>query len=382
MDQLQLSALLLDSTGALSTAATLRMETELPWYRELGAEERSIVGSVAQAGIRAFVEWLREPQRVAEITAGVFDAAPRELARVITLEQTVSLVRTTIDVVEEEIESISDQATRIALRDAVLRYSREIAFSSAVVYARAAEARGAWDARVEALVVDAFVRGDLDTTVLGRVSALGWSGQGSILLVAGSPPAGEPELGLAILRRTAANHGIDLLTGIHGSVMLAIAGRVSDPMRIARLLAVHFGPGPVVASDELSGLDAVPEAARITMQALRVAHAWPRAPRPVTTHDLLPELCLAGDEQAQSALVAAVFDPLAADPTLLATVTTFLEETASLEATARAMFIHPNTVRYRLRRAAEITGYSPQEARDAYAIRIALTLGRMRTGTS
>ena len=365
------------STGELTTAATQRMEAELPWYRELGAQERSWVGLVAQAGITAFVDWYRNPDQVAEITAGVFGAAPRELARVISLEQTVSLVRTTINVVEEAIEDIDDLETRIPLREAVLRYSREIAFSAAGVYARAAEARGAWDARVEALVVDAFVRGDLDSTVLSRVSALGWSGQGSLLLIAGSPPVGEPELALAVLRRAAANHELDLLTGIHGSVMLAIVGRVSEPARVARLLAVHFGPGPIVASDPLDGLEDVPTAARSTMAALSVASAWPQAPRPAMTSDLLPERALAGDLDAQQALIAAIYLPLAADETLLATASNFLEISPSLEATARAMFVHANTVRYRLRRITEITGYSPNEQRDAFALRLGLTLGRI-----
>ena len=367
---------LVRSTSGLITAATQRMEAELPWYRDLGAQERSWVSMVAQAGITAFVDWYEHPEQVAEITAGVFGSAPRELARVISLEQTVSLVRTTIDVVEEAIESIDDEQTRIPLREAVLRYSREIAFSAAGVYARAAEARGAWDARVEALVVDAFVRGDLDSTVLSRVSALGWSGQGSVMLIAGSPPLGEPELALAILRRAAGNHGVDLLTGIHGSTMLAIIGRVSATDRTARVLSAHFGPGPVVTSDELQGLDQVPAAARITMQALQLAHTWPQAPRPVSTHELLPERALAGDAQAHTALVQGVYLVLAAEPTLLQTLATFLERTPSLEATARALFVHPNTVRYRLRRVTELTGLAPQDPRDAYSLRIALTLGR------
>lgn len=372
-----LPARIKQSTGELTTAATQRMEAEFPWYRELGAQERSWVGLVAQAGITAFVDWYRHPEQVGEITAGVFGAAPRELARVISLEQTVSLVRTTIDVVEEAIEDIDDLETRIPLREAVLRYSREIAFSAAGVYARAAEARGAWDARVEALVVDAFVRGDLDSTVLSRVSALGWSGQDSVLLIAGSPPVGEPELALAVLRRAATNHGLDLLTGIHGSVMLAIIGRVTQPSRVARLLAVHFGPGPIVASDPLAGLDDVPKAARSTMAALSVASAWPAAPRPAITSDFLPELALAGDPDAKQALISAVYLPLAAEETLLATASNFLESSPSLEATARTMFVHANTVRYRLRRITEITGYSPNEPRDAFALRLGLTLGRI-----
>lgn len=376
MTAIPLPLQLVRSTSGLTTAATQRMEAEFPWYRDLGARERSWVGLVAQAGITAFVDWYEQPERVAEITAGVFGAAPRELARVISLEQTVSLVRTTIDVVEEAIESIADEQTRIPLREAVLRYSREIAFSAAGVYARAAEARGAWDARVEALVVDAFVRGDLDSTVLSRVSALGWSGQGSVMLIAGSPPLGEPELALAALRRAATNHGVDLLTGIHGSTMLAIIGRVSATSRTARVLAAHFGPGPVVTSDELAGLDQVPAAAHITMQALQLVHAWPQAPRPVSTHDLLPERALAGDTDAQKELIDRIFLVLAAESNLLQTLACFLEESPSLEATARQLFIHPNTVRYRLRRVTELTGLSAQDPRDAYSLRIALTLGR------
>jgi DNA-binding PucR family transcriptional regulator len=41
------------------------------------------------------------------------------------------------------------------------------------------------------------------------------------------------------------------------------------------------------------------------------------------------------------------------------------------------MFIHPNTVRYRLKRVGEITGYSPANPRDSFTLRVALTLGRL-----
>ena len=47
------------STGALSTSAMARMETEMPWFRELSAEDRSWVGLIVQAGIRGFVDWYR-----------------------------------------------------------------------------------------------------------------------------------------------------------------------------------------------------------------------------------------------------------------------------------------------------------------------------------
>jgi DNA-binding PucR family transcriptional regulator len=41
------------------------------------------------------------------------------------------------------------------------------------------------------------------------------------------------------------------------------------------------------------------------------------------------------------------------------------------------LFVHANTVRYRLRRIHEVTGYSPTDPRDAFALRLAITLGRL-----
>lgn len=353
------------------------MEETLPWFRELGADERSWVSLVAQAGINAFMDWFASPQASPALTADVFGAAPRELARVISLEQTVDLVRTTVTVVEEAIDQLATDADQPELRLAVLRYSREIAFSAAEVYARAAEARGAWDARVEALVVDALVRNEVDESVLGRVAALGWSTHDRAVVLAGTAPVGDPETALDVLRRAADHHGLRLLTGIHGTTLLAIVGRWADPDRAARLLAPHFGPGPVVSGEPVPGLAQVPQSARSALSGFEAAWGWPDAPRPVAAADLLPERALAGDREAVAALVATVHRPLLADAVLYDTVSAYLERTPSLEASARSLFIHPNTVRYRLRRIAEITGLSPTDARDAFTLRIGLTLGRL-----
>lgn len=367
------------ATGELTTAATKRMEETLPWFRELGAEERSWVSLVAQAGITAFIDWFAAPDARPALTADVFGAAPRELARVISLEQTVDLVRTTVGVVESAIDQLATEEDQPELRLAVLRYSREIAFSAAEVYARAAEARGAWDARLEALVVDALLRDEVDESVLGRVATLGWSTQSAMIVLAGAAPLGDPENALDVLRRAADHHRLDLLTGIHGTTLLAVVGRGSDQMKAARLLAPHFGPGPVVASDPVASLAMVPRAARSAISGLRAAWGWADAPRPVAASDLLPERALAGDADAAAALVATTHRLLLADAVLYDTATTYLERTPSLEATARALFIHPNTVRYRLRRIADVTGFSPTDARGAFTLRIGLTLGRLDT---
>ncbi len=371
------TAALTRATGELTTAATRRMDETLPWFRELGPDERSWVSLVAQAGITAFIDWYESPDRPPALTADVFGAAPSELARVISLEQTVDLVRATVAIVETAIEELVAEADRPLLRLAVLRYSREIAFSTAEVYARAAEARGAWDARLEALVVDALLRDEVDDSVLGRVAALGWSSSSILIVMAGAAPVGDAGTALEVLRRTAEHHSLALLSGIHGTTLLAVAEGGTDPLRTARLFTPHFGPGPVVVSAPVEGVAEVPEAARSTMQGLDAAWGWPDAPRPVLASDLLPERALRGDTEATTTLMRLVHEPLMSDAALYDTASAFLERTPSLEATARALFIHPNTVRYRLRRITDLTGFSPTDPRGAFTLRIGLTLGRL-----
>jgi DNA-binding PucR family transcriptional regulator len=41
------------------------------------------------------------------------------------------------------------------------------------------------------------------------------------------------------------------------------------------------------------------------------------------------------------------------------------------------MYLHPNTVRYRLRRAIEVCGVNVFDARGAFVVQVALTLGRI-----
>jgi DNA-binding PucR family transcriptional regulator len=149
-----------------------------------------------------------------------------------------------------------------------------------------------------------------------------------------------------------------------------------DP--IESVLAASFGPGPVVigpVADDLAGAHA---SARDALAGLRAAPGWPAAPRPVPTADLLPERALAGDTHAHAQLVHTVVEPLAeAGGELTRTLAHYLEGGGALEACARALFVHPNTVRYRLRRVSEVTGLNPADPRDALALRLALIIGRI-----
>src|SRR6059036_860600 len=170
---------------AIASEAVARMEQTLPWFGVMSPNQRSWVGLVAQAGVASFVEWLAHPAAGHDITGGVFATAPRELARAVTLQQTVELVRIAVETVEDHVATLAVSGDEERLREAVLRYSRELAFQAAEVYARAAEERGAWDARLEALVVDAVVTGDPDPELTSRAAALGWSEHTAVTVLTG-----------------------------------------------------------------------------------------------------------------------------------------------------------------------------------------------------
>ncbi|MHB1613180.1 MAG: PucR family transcriptional regulator [Actinomycetes bacterium] len=368
------------ATAELSTAALAQMDATLAWYRAMPAESRSWVGLVAQAGVAAFVEWFRRPDTPLAVTADVFGTAPRELTRTVTLHQTVDLIRVVIDVVEAQVEQIAVPGAVGLLREAVLRYSREIAFAAAGVYARAAEARGAWDARLEALVVDGVLRGETDDAVRSRAAALGWGGHEALLAVVGRTPGGDPESVIDQVRRAIARAGhLDVLTGVQGDRLVLIVGGPARALHVRAELAAGFGPGPVVLGPVVSDLGQAHLSATEALAGLGAVSAWPDAPRPVSSEDLLAERALTGDPSAQARLVDEVYLPLsAAGQVLLETLGVVLEQASSLQAAARVLFVHPNTVRYRLRRIAEVTGYTPTNPRHALVLRLALILGRLR----
>ncbi|NJC70983.1 PucR family transcriptional regulator [Planosporangium thailandense] len=371
------------AAGALATASVARMDEVLPWFRELPADHRAWVMLVAQAGVRSLVQWLRrrgEPDGSGpqEISDEVFDAAPRALARSINLQQTVQLIKVTIEVTEEQVPHLAAPGEEQDIQDAILRFSREIAFSAARVYARAAETRGAWDARLQALLVDALLRGDSSDVLASRAAALGWDDKPPVAVAVGRSPGGEAAMVLHTVYRAARRIGVEILGGVHGDRLVVVLGGASDPLAATSLLLAGFGDGPVVVGPAVPSLDEAAESARAALAGYRAAPAWPAAPRPVSAGDLLPERALAGDTEARRILRQDVYGALVrAGGELLDTLEAFFAAGGVLESAARALYVHPNTVRYRLRRIGEVTGFTPLSARDAFALRIALTVGRL-----
>ena len=369
------------ATGRLATQSVARMDDELPWFRELPSDQRSWVTLVAQAGLQSYVDWLRSPDDVLRLTGEVFAAAPQAMARSVTLQQTVELVRTAIAVAEDNLPVLAGPDDEDVVREELLRFSREIAFAAARVYASAAENRGSWDRRLEALVIDSLVSGSVVGDPLpSQLAALGWHDARPIAAIVGAAPAGQSEAALADVHTRTRRIGLDAMAGVHADRLVVVVGGVEDPIEVATRLLPVFGDGPVVAGPLAKDISAATAVTQAALSGLRAVPAWPAAPRPVSADALLPERALAGDADARNQLVEAVYRPLVeAGDVLMETVAAFLDAGGALEATARALFVHANTVRYRLRRVTEVCGEIPTEARGALTLRVALVLGRLET---
>ncbi|MFC8304797.1 PucR family transcriptional regulator [Specibacter sp. NPDC057265] len=364
--------------GTLSTMMRHQLEFTLPWYRRLSADERSALGLVAQNGISAFVSWYEHPSSPSWVLSDVFGTAPTELTRSISLQRALQLIRTVVQVVEDRVPELAAEQDQAALREAVLRYSREVAFAAADVYARAAENRGAWDTRLEALAVDGILRGENPDALQSRISALGWTSHGSITVMVGAAPAEANASYLATLRRAAARFAEDIMVGIQGDKLILVLGRVATPESAHVRLSELFAPGPVVYGPLAATLADATASAQAAFSGISVVKGWTAAPRPVSADELLPERVIGGDESARNELLDRVYRPLlAASNGLAETLGSYLHGGHSLEAAARELFVHSNTVRYRLRRVCDVTGWDPLIPREAFVLQTALVVGRL-----
>src|SRR5699024_4457926 len=201
-----------------------------------------------------------------------------------------------------------------------------------------------------------------------------------ITVMVGKPDhVDEPQL-VAQLREIATRAHLQILIGVLSDRLAIVLGSVQDVQADTRTIQRGFGDGPIVYGRMVDSLVDAPQSAQEALEGFTAAPAWPAAPRPVPAAQLLPARALNRDEVARNALSAQGSKQLAAaGHALLRTVAVYMTCGGSLEATARELFIHANTVRYRLKRVSETTGWDPTTPRDAYVLQVALMTGRLDT---
>ena len=367
-------------SGRFSTQAVTAMQDRLPFFAELEASQRASLALVVQTAVANFVEWMTDPHSNVNYTARAFELLPQDLTRRMPLRHSAELIRVTMEFFEEVAPLLARSDEELtALTVGILRYSRDLAFSAATAYADAAEARGTWDSRMEASVVDAVVRGDTGPELLSRAAALNWDTTAPATVVVGTPAPGAESRASQDVRDIATNHGRAALTDVHGTWLVAIvSGQLNPTEKVLGDLLDAFSDGPVVIGPTAPMLTAAYHSASEAISGMNAVAGWRGAPRPVLARELLPERALMGDASAIAALHTDVMRPLAdAGPTLSETLDAYLDCGGAIEACARKLFVHPNTVRYRLRRIADFTGRDPTVPRDAYVLRVAATVGHL-----
>ena len=278
------------------------MDETLPWFRDMPADQRSWVMLVAQAGIAVVRGVAALPRRAPRLTTEVFGAAPAGAG---PLGQPAADRRAGPGhgrggrgARSTDLAAPGEEAQ---LREAVLRYTREIAFAAAQVYARAAEAArrlgrpagGAGRGRAAARR-----RGRRRCCSPGR--ALGWAATTPVAVVVGAAPKGDPEQVLDAVQRAARHAGLDVLAGVHGDRLVVVLGGVDDAVAAPEPLCRRSGPGRWWSARRWPTWARRPRPRGPRWPGCGPRPGWPAAPRPVLAEDLLAERALAGDAEARA----------------------------------------------------------------------------------
>ncbi|MEU4120088.1 helix-turn-helix domain-containing protein [Kitasatospora sp. NPDC028055] len=128
---------------------------------------------------------------------------------------------------------------------------------------------------------------------------------------------------------------------------------------------------PVLAGAAAAAPAEVPRAAALAYEVLDVARTFGRPPGLHRLDDVLLEYQLTRPSQARARL-AALLEPLADNGELLTTLRIHLAGGLNRRQTASALHLHPNTVDYRLRRIAVLTGLDPARPADVLRITAAI----------
>ena len=228
-------------------------------------------------------------------------------------------------------------------------------------------------------MLDAILTGEGDDTVEARAAAAGWKLEGGIFVLVGPVPTTRlaAEVHAAQIQRTARQASLDALVGIQSDRLVAVVSGVPDTMSIAdaaKPFVGHFGQGSVVAGPMATTLLEAHASAFEAMSGYRALELVDPPSRLVMAHDLIAARVVNGDVDAVDPIVEVLKEHIRED--VRATLANYLEKTGSIEACARALFIHVNTVRYRLKRVHEVTGLDPFDPADAMTLRIALMQAR------
>ncbi len=378
-----------------------RLLTEVPLYARLPAEElHGEVAGIIGHNVRVFADLLRDRRsaRPSELDRQR-QSARRRAEEGVPLDAVLEAYHLGTMVLWEEITAGADGADLPDLlvgQNLLFGYLRQLtaAVSAEYMEARQSLLHSEHDTR-RSLITALLAGGALDHPAQHAGFAL--PERYAVLVLAVAPHADEtdeavlgPVAGRRKVRRIQEvfEQGTESMEGRAGpvlSVLDANGGVVLVPARVAqgadvgewaRLRALVQAAGAaaganITAAGGFASPAGVPAAVAQAEEILNLVSRLAYPPNLYRLSDVLLEYQLSRPSPAQAEL-ARLIDPLRANPELLRTLRVYLRNGLSRARTAAELYVHPNTVDYRLRRISELTGLNPVRQEDLQHLRAAL----------
>lgn len=384
----------------LRTAADLagqmvaRFVAEIPTYRALPEEQLAgDVTQLASENLRLFAKVLAErrapePEETREIARSAAQRAEEGVPLQAVLAAYHLGIRTGWDYVTEEAgpEDVAD------LREATsLVFLAVQVVTGTVASAYAEEQRLLADQQnANRHTLLAALLGGREVDAAARQSGIRLAEMYTVLAVTVAPHPDESapgvDVGVVARRKVRRVHSAlagvpDALTNIAADGGPILIPGERDRASLAGLVRRLGGAAgtDVTAAVTRAAPPQVGVASARAREILAVARATGRGPGVYELSDVLLDYQLTRSGPARTAL-AELLEPLAEHPDLLYTLRVHLGNDLNRKRTASELYIHPNTVDYRLRNIARLTGLDPAVAADQRSLGAALLARDVESG--
>lgn len=256
--------------------------------------------------------------------------------------------------------------TMADLAGLIFAYNQQLSAASAEGYARELEALRRTRERQREALARALLAGEPVETLLARAQRADWSPPETLTVVLVTPEEA------------------DALTGAFPQALVSPPDESTDDPVAVLIPDVHITRGHLL--DAVRGTRAIVGPARPWQQAsisyrraLRARGLRGEEGEPLDTEDHLVELVLSGDPDCGADLRHDVLRPLAGLPEpvarrLAGTLRSWLLHLGRRDAVAADLYVHPQTVRYRMGQIRELFGEALNDPQQVLALVIALNV--------
>jgi hypothetical protein len=374
---------------------------EIPVYGQLPREQlEGEVARITEDNLRIFFRGLRESRAPLDVELAAFRAsAVRRAEERVPLDAVLTAYhvgarlgwRALVDAAKPE-----EADALLSAADGVLRYIQAITAVVSNAYLEEQQAISGEERDARRALAGALLSGEPTELLASRLGIRVTPAYVALAIDIGAH-ADEQDAGVAAavaarrkLRRvqerleaTGSDPVLGLLDATGGTVLLPasperVPGLLNDLPGLVADIAKAAGAPVIAGAAGCTSIDDLARAARQAHDVLALARRLDRAPGVYQLTDVLLEYQLTRDSDARPVL-AGLLDPLEANPDLILTLEAYVANELDRRATASALHVHPNTLDYRLRRVARLTGLDPARPTGLQLLAASLTARRLGT---